>query len=135
MREALKFSFGTTAKEQVAKRIQAHVQENFHSGAEAAESLAISRQRLFSYTSGKALPRAPVIDLILERWGLDLLGDKPRRRSAKLKQGRTDESRPAQRSLFDSPIRLESNVLTVVIRRNGPRLVASIEISADVKIA
>ena len=135
MREALKFSFGTTAKEQVAKRIQAHVQENFHSGAEAAESLAISRQRLFSYTSGKALPRAPVFDLILERWGLDLLGDKPRRRSAKLKQGRTDESRPAQRSLFDSPIRLESNVLTVVIRRKGPRLVASIEISADVKIA
>ena len=135
MREALKFSFGTTAKEQVAKRIQAHVQENFHSGAEAAESLAISRQRLFSYTSGKALPRAPVIDLILERWGLDLLGDKPRRRSAKLKQGRTDESRPAQRSLFDSPITLESDELTVVIRRKGPRLVASIEISADVKIA
>jgi len=135
MRDALKFSFGTTAKEQVAKRIQAHVQENFHSGAEAAESLAISRQRLFSYTSGKALPRAPVIDLILERWGLDLLGDKPRRGSAKLKQERTDELRPAQRSLFDSPITLESDELTVVIRRKGPRLVASIEISADVKIA
>jgi hypothetical protein len=40
-----------------------------------------------------------------------------------------------QPTLFDSPITLKSDELKVVIKRKGPHLVASIEISTDVEIA
>jgi hypothetical protein len=131
MGESSKFLFGTGIKPQVAERIQAHVEKKFgNNGAKAAASLGISRQRLFSYTSAKALPRPPIFDLILQTWGLNLLGVKPYRRAEA-----EWESGPRQRLLFESPITLKSDELRVVIKRKGPRVVASIEISADVEIA
>jgi len=135
MGESRKFVFGASVKRQVAERIQAYVEAKFaNNSAKAAESLKISRQRLFSYTSARAFPREPIFDLIFQEWGLDLLGREPRRGSAlKRVVGSTHES--AQLSLFDRPITLKSEELRVVIKRKGPRLVASIQISTDVEIA
>ena len=106
-----------------------------NNGAKAAESLGISRQRLFSYTSGKTLPRAPMFDLILQKWELNLLGKRPRPDGVPFNRGAVRGSQSAQPSLFDSPVTLKSNELKVVIKRKGPRLVASIEIATDVEIA
>jgi hypothetical protein len=134
MTESSKFVFGTSIKQQVAERILMHIGAKFqNNSAKAAKNLGISRQRLFSYTSAKALPRAPILDLILEKWDLDLLGKN--RSRVRVTSKRIAESQPVQRSLFDSPVTLKSDELKVVIRRKGPRLVASIEISADVEIA
>jgi hypothetical protein len=131
-----KFVFGTSIKQQVAVRIQTHIEAKFdNNSAKAAKSLGISRQRLFSYTSAKTLPRPPVFDLILEKWDLNLLGKKRRADGERLKRARVEESQPVQSSLFDSPLTLKSDELKVVIKRKGPRLVASIEISTDVEIA
>ncbi|SRR6266481_1662358 len=136
MGESAKFVFGTGIKQQVAARIQAHITAKFdNNSARAAESLGLSRQRLFSYTSAKTLPRPPVFDLILQKWGLNLLGKNTRRDDETLGRATVQEPRPVQRLLFDSPITLKSEELKVVIRRKGPRLVASIEISTDVEIA
>jgi hypothetical protein len=130
-----KFVFGTSIKQQVAARITAYIAARFDSNsAKAADDLGISRQRLFSYTSAKTLPRPPMFDLILEKWGLNLLGKKPRGISI-FSRELTKDFRPEQTSLFDSPVTLKSDELRVVIKRKGPRLVASIEISADVEIA
>jgi hypothetical protein len=71
--------FGSGAKQQIAGILAHHVTTNFRNAASAAEDLKISRQRLFSYTAGKSLPGADVIDRIFERWGLDLVGG-PRKR-------------------------------------------------------
>lgn len=132
MSEGLRFIFGTNINQQIAARIQAYVQAKFeNNGAEAAKSLRISRQRLFSYTSAKTLPRFPMFDLILREWGLDLLGKASRREAATA----SATTVAVQRSLFDGPITLKSEEMKVVIRRKGPRLVASIEISTEVKIA
>ena len=133
MGESIKFVFGTAIKQQVAARIQAHIAAKFeNNSAKAAESLGLSRQRLFSYTSAKTMPRSPVFDLILNKWGLNLLGERPRRDSETPNAAATQ---PVERSLFDSPVTLKSEELKVVIKRKGPRLVASIQISADVEIA
>jgi hypothetical protein len=133
---APKFIFGTSIKQQVADRIRAHIAANFdNNSAKAAKELKLSRQRLFSYTSAKTLPRPRVIDLILQKWGLDLLGRDPRRHVGTLNRATVRELQPIQGRLFDSPITLKSEELTVVIRRKGPRLVARIEVSADVEIA
>jgi hypothetical protein len=135
MSEHTKFVFGTDIKLQVAARIQAYVAAKFDdNSAKAAKSLRISRQRLFSYTSGKTLPRPPIFDLILREWGLNLLGKVSRRESAAVRNPRS-HTRPVQGSLFDSPITLRNDQMKVVIKRKGPRLVASIEISTDLKIA
>ena len=75
-----------------------------------------------------------MFDLILREWDLDLL-DKKHRFMRKTFKPMMVESQPAQRSLFESPVTLKSDELKVVIRRKGPRLVAIIEISADVEIA
>jgi hypothetical protein len=134
MGESNKFVFGTGIKQQIAARIQAHIAAKFKNNrAKAAESLGWSRQRLFSYTSGKSLPRPPVFDLILQKWGLNLLGGNPRG-GATFNRATIQEPRPVQPLLFDSPITLKSEDLKVVIRRKGPGLVA-IEISTDVEIA
>jgi hypothetical protein len=125
-----KLQFGRSVKEQVVELLTAHISANFVSHTEAAKSLGISRQRMFSYTSGKSLPRAPILDLMQQTWGLNLLGE-----GAKGNHENVEGSRPQQRSLFESPITLKSEDLTVVIRRKGPRLVASVTISSDVKIA
>ncbi len=130
-----KFVFGTSIKQQVAARILAHIAEKFdNNSAKAAESLGLSRQRLFSYTSAKTLPRPPVFDLILRKWGLNLLG-KARHVNETFDRAAVQASRPVQHLLFDRPVILKSDELKVVIKRKGLRLVASIEISADVKIA
>ena len=135
MGESAKFVFGTSIKQQVAERIQTHIAAKFdNNGAKAAKSLGISRQRLFSYTSGTAVPRPPMFDLILQKWGLNLLGKKPRGGST-FNRTTAQELRPDQPSLFDSPVTLKSDELRVVIKRKGPRLVASIEILTDVEIA
>jgi hypothetical protein len=132
-----KFVFGTSIKQQIAARIRAHIAAKFdNNSTRAADSLGWSRQRLFSYTSAKTLPRPPVFDLILQKWGLNLLGKNPQFNRATSRRGATiQEQRPDQALLFDSPITLRSEELKVVIRRKGPRLVASIEISTDVEIA
>ena len=108
---------------------------NFENATKAAKNLGVTRQRLFSYTSGKALPRAPMFDLMLERWGLNLLGEKQRPSGVRSKRVPTEEWGSIQPSLFDSPLIFKSEELKVVIKRKGPRLVASVEISADVEIA
>jgi hypothetical protein len=136
MSESPKFVFGTSTNQQIAKRIQNHVSGNFANASKAAKSLGISRQRLFSYTSGKTLPRAPMFDRFLDKWKLDLLGDGSRAKSSGRERAHVaDSSNFKQRSLFDSPITLRSDELKVVIKRKGPRLVASIEIYTDVEIA
>jgi hypothetical protein len=133
--EAPKFVFGTSIKQQVAARIQTHIAAKFgNNSAKAAKSLGISRQRLFSYTSAKTLPRPPVFDLILQKWGLNLLGKKTRAGST-VNRTTAQDLRPDQPSLFDSPVTLKSDEMRFVIRRKGPRLVASIEISTDVEVA
>jgi len=77
-----------------------------------------------------------MFDVILERWKLDLVGEKPStRRLTSQRAHLVDPSSSKQPSLFDSPITLRSDELTVVIKRKGSRLVASIEILADVEIA
>jgi hypothetical protein len=131
MSETAKFVFGVNIREQVAARIRAYIAKKFdNNSAVAAKSLKISRQRLFSYTSATTLPRPPMFDLILQEWGLDLLG-KPSRRSV----GTLIAPVPIQRGLFDKPVTLKSDGMKVVIKRQGSRLVASIEISTHVKIA
>ena len=136
MGESSKFVFGTGIKRQVAKRIQTHVETKFAgNSAKAAASLGISRQRLFSYTSAIALPRPRVFDLILQKWDLDLLGRKAQRASETFKPVVGDKSQTAQRSLFESPVTLKGDRLKVLLKRRGPRLVASIEISTEVEVA
>ena len=131
MSEVSKFVFGTSIKQQVAVRIQAHIARKFdNNSARAAKDLGITRQRLFSYTSATTLPRPPVFDLILQKWGLNLL-DKPFRRDT----GTLIAAVPIQRALFDKPITLRSDGMKVVIKRKGARVVANIEISTDVQIA
>ena len=131
MDEVSKFVFGTDIRHQVAERIQAHIAAKFDSnGAKAAKSLGITRQRLFSYTSATTLPRPPIFDLILQRWGLNLLG-----RRSQLKSVTSMAAVPIQPALFDEPITLTSEGMKVVIKRKGPRVVASIEISTNVRIA
>jgi hypothetical protein len=133
MAESMKFIFGTNVRQQVATRILDHIAEKFgNNRAEAAKSLGMTRQRLFSYTSGKALPRPQVFDLILQKWNLDLLGEKYSRASGGSKHPHTQ---PAQRLLFEGPLTLMSEEMKVVITRKGPRLVAKIEIATDVEIA
>lgn len=135
MGDSPKFTFGTSAKQQVAARLQAHVAANFHNNSsKAAEDLGISRQRLFSYVSGKTLPRAPMFDVIFKKWGLNLLGisSGPQRRHRADRGNLREHQQP---SLFDHPVTLKSDDLRVVIKRKGPRLVASIEIAAEVEIA
>src|ERR1700728_877399 len=136
MAESTKFVFGTNVKQHVAQHILTYIAAKFDNNcATAAKDLGLSRQRLFSYTSGKTLPRPPVFDLILQKWNLDLLGEKYRRESKGVKSLRVEKSQPIQRLLFDDPLTLTSDELKVVIKRKGPRLVASIEISTDVEIA
>lgn len=119
----------------MAAKLQAYVAKEFdNNAAKAASNLRISRQRLFSYTSGKTLPRPPMFDLILKKWGLNLLGTVSRPQGVAGKNPRSDY-RALQGTLFDSPITLRNDQMKVVIKRKGPRLVASIEISTDVKIA
>jgi hypothetical protein len=136
MGESPKFVFGRSIKQQVAERILAHIAAEFDdNAAKAAKNLRISRQRLFSYTSAKTLPRPRMLDLILKKWNLDLLGGERRGVGETPKRTSAKEPQPVQRSLFDSPVTLRSDELRVVIKRKGPRLVATIEISADVEIA
>jgi hypothetical protein len=126
-----KFIFGVDIKRQVAARIQAHIATNFgNNSAEAAKDLNISRQRLFSYTSATTLPRPPMFDLFLQKWGLDLLGKSSQSGNAAL-----IAAVPIQRGLFDKPITLKGSGMKVVIKRQGSCVVASIEISTEVKIA
>jgi hypothetical protein len=133
MSDSPRFTFGKSIKQQVAERIGTYVEKEFGgNSAKAAESLGLSRQRLFSYTSAKNLPRPKVVDLIHRRWQLDLLGggsQQGARRRAPL------ESAPLQQSLFSRPVTLKSDELKVTIRRKGPRIVASVEFSTDVEIA
>jgi len=131
-----KFVFGASIKQQVAARIQKHIEEKFENNStKAAKSLGFSRQRLFSYTNGKTLPRPRVFDLIFQEWGLNLLGENIRNEDKGLNRAMIHEPRPVQSSLFDTPITLKSDELKVVIKRRGPHLVARIEISTDVEIA
>jgi len=132
----LKFVFGKSIKQQVAARIQKHIEEKFKGNcSSAARSLKFSRQRLFSYTRAKNLPRPPIFDLFLQEWGLNLLGEIPRRDGETSSRATIQDSQPVQRLLFDTPVTLKSDELKVVIRRKGPRLVASIEISTHVEVA
>lgn len=104
--------FGTSAKQQVADRIRAHISEKFGNNiAKAAKSLGISRQRLFSYAAAKALPRSAVFDLFFQKWGLDLLGAPSRATGAKSKGAGRQRARPVQISLFDNPITLKNDDL------------------------
>jgi hypothetical protein len=136
MPASLKLAFGTSAKQQIAARLRAHVVANFDNNSKkAAENLGISRQRLFSYTSGKTFPRLPMLGVISERWGLNLVGEIPHPQTAAMNRGQARDLRSTQRSLFESPVTLKSDGLKVVIKRKGPRLVASIEIATDVEIA
>lgn len=131
-----KLAFGKSAKQQIAERIQSYVKANFgENSAKAAKSLGISRQRLFSYTSGKTLPNAPMFDLLSRKWGLNLLGKDPGRRGSRVNRTKAPDPVSTQPSLFDIPVTLTSGGLKVVIARRGPRLVASIEIATDVEIA
>jgi hypothetical protein len=135
MAESPKFVFGTGIKQQIAARIQDYIAREFENNStKAAKDLGISRQRLFSYTSSKTLPRPPMFDLILQKWGLNLLGKRPRGAST-FNRTMAQDFRPEQPSLFDKPITLKSDELRVVIKRRGPHIVASIEISTDVEIA
>jgi len=131
-----KLAFGTSAKQQIAARLRAHVAAKFGSNSKkAAEDLGISRQRLFSYTSGKMFPRLPMFGVISEKWGLNLVGEIRYGQAVAMNRGEVRDLRSTQRSLFDSPVTLKSDGLKVVIKRKGPRLVASIEIATDVEIA
>jgi len=136
MHAPLKLIFGENIKQQVAARIQRHIEEEFKGNcSRAAKSLKFSRQRLFSYTRAKNLPRPPIFDLFLQEWGLNLLGETPRRDGETSSHATIRGSQPVQGSLFDKPVTLKSDELKVVIKRKGPHLVASIEISTDVEIA
>jgi len=121
--------FGVPAKQQIANRLQSYIVANFESCTRAATSLGISRQRMFSYTSGKALPGADIIDLVLKRWDLDLLGGERRNGNVARKP-----SKDVQYSLFDKPMIFKSDELKVVIKRKGVGLVANIQLSANVKV-
>jgi transcriptional regulator with XRE-family HTH domain len=126
--------FGESAKSQIGQRLKSYLSGQFRSGAKAAESLGISRQRLFSYTSGKSFPGHDVIDLIREKWGVDLLGAGPG-------IGGGDPEKIAsvpksqQLSFFDEPVTLASEQMTVTIERKGQGLEFRFEISAHAKIA
>jgi hypothetical protein len=131
-----KFTFGTSVKQQIALQLRAHVTANFgNKSASAAKTLGISRQRLFSYMSGKSFPRLPMFDTFREKWGLELIGESPSHSVVAIDRGRSSNSQSTQLSLFDTPVTLKSKGLKVVIKRKGPGLVASIEIASDVEIA
>src|SRR5271165_2404944 len=103
MSEATRLSFGTSARQQIGARIRAYVAKEFGNNvAKAAKSLGLSRQRLFSYTTAKALPREEVFDRMLKEWGLDILGGSPRHDAQKLGIARARQPPPAQRLLFES---------------------------------
>lgn len=123
------FTFGTSAKEQVAQRIKGHIGQHFESHQAAAENLGITKQRLFTYVSAKSFPGPEIVDLILKKWGLDLLGGTPR---VKVKSVVVNND---TLPLFETPLTLRSEHVKVLIQRKGSGLVAQVEISANVKIA
>jgi hypothetical protein len=125
--------FGESAKSQIGRRLNRYIAGNFRNGSRAAASLGISKQRLFSYTSGKSFPGADAIDLIREKWQLDLLGAGG---SASRDQNRrASEPKAQQLSFFDKPVTLSNDQMTLVITRKGQGLEFRLEISADAKIA
>jgi len=128
-----KLVFGKNAKSQIGQRLKVHVSEEFDGNcAQAAKSLDISRQRLFSYTSGKSFPGADVIDSIREKWHLDLLGaGGPTDENSKRATG---NPKSQQLSFFNEPFTLANDQMTLVIERKGPGLEFRFEISARAKI-
>jgi len=126
-----KLVFGESAKSQVGQRLKGYISENFAGNcAQAAKSLAISRQRLSSYTTGKSFPGADVIDLIRQKWHLDLLGTGG---SAGAKRA-AGKAKSQQVGLFDEPVTLANDQMTLVIERKGPGLELRLEVSAYAKI-
>jgi hypothetical protein len=124
-----RLTFGKNIREHIGRQLRGHIDGRFGGNlTEAAANLGISKQRLFSYTSARSFPRADVIDLIGERWGLDLVGKRNRL------PNKGDGIPPVQLGLFDQPVTLTNDQMTVVIERKGPSLAVRIEIAAQARI-
>ena len=118
----------------MGKAIQSEMALRFKSAAEAARDLKISRSRLSSYTTGKSLPGSDFLDLIREKWGVSLVG-RESVRAGNDKPGRS-AIRGEQVSLFDRPVTLRSDIVSVKLERKGSGVAVKIELSvADLKIA
>jgi transcriptional regulator with XRE-family HTH domain len=129
--EPPKLVFGTSAKSQVGQRLKVYISESFAGNcAQAAKSLGMSRQRLSSYTTGKSFPGADVIDMILEKWHLDLLGTGG---SVGAKRA-AGKAKSQQVGLFDKPVTLTNDQMTLVIERKGPGIEFRFEVSARAKL-
>lgn len=126
-----KLVFGLSAKEQIAERLRRHIEAHFETTTQAAASLNITKQRLFSYVNGKAMPRADLIDRISERWRLDLVGNGATLR----RKLRSDAGVKNQLLLlFEKPVSFGDDDLKVVVQRKGNSLVASISLSANLRV-
>jgi hypothetical protein len=127
-----RLTFGKNAKEHISKQIKAYISAKFGGSLTlAAASLEISKQRLQSYTSARSFPRAEVIDLIGEKWGPDVVGMGERTARLKKREG----TPLVQLGLFDEPVTLTNDQMTVIIERKGANLAVRIEIAARAKIA
>ena len=118
-------------RQQIGRTVKAYVSAHFKSSAAAAKDLAVSRQRLHSYTSGKSLPGADFFEMLAAQWKLNLLDTRPKTES-KRSPGKPDG---AQMDLFSSPIIVRNDQIEVVVKRKGAGLVAEIKISASVRVA
>lgn len=126
-----KLAFGTSARDHISRQLNAYVDAMFGGNkSAAAANLGIQRQRLFSYTSGKSFPRPDMIELIGEKWGIDLVGISKRGGAGTKEQTAT----PIQAGLFDEPVTLRNDQMTVVIERKGPSIAVRIEIAAQAKV-
>jgi hypothetical protein len=129
-----KLMFGINAKSQIAQRLKAYISEKFDGNcAKAAKSLDISRQRMFSYISGRSFPGADVIDLIREKWPVDLLGAAGS--ASEISKGTEAKLKSQQLGFFDEPVIVVNDQLTLVIERKGQGLEFRLEVSARAKIA
>jgi hypothetical protein len=125
--------FGRSAASLVGERLRGYVASHFGSNAAAAADLNISRSRLSSYTRDKAFPKAYLIDRIWEKWKLDLLGGEV---SAKSRRAPPQNQPSAfqQMNLFEDPITLKNDQVTVTIQRKGPSLEVRLEMSVRTRI-
>ena len=132
---APQFVFGKSIKVQLAENLKGFIRSNFETESEAAASLGIGKQRLNSYTHAKSLPGADLIDEIRRKWKFDpITGESVGRE--KVDQLAKDASRGAlQLNLFDQPVTLSNDQLTVSIQRKGQGLEVRLRVSQHARIA